>query len=36
VVASLALATTVGVIFGLWPARQATRLDPVRALAPRS
>jgi putative ABC transport system permease protein len=33
---SLALATTVGVVFGLWPARQATRLDPVRALAPRS
>jgi putative ABC transport system permease protein len=32
---SLALATTVGVVFGLWPARQATRLDPVRALAPR-
>ena len=36
VVASLVLATTVGVVFGLWPARQATRLDPVRALAPRS
>lgn len=36
VLMSLTLATTVGVVFGLWPARQATRLDPVRALAPRS
>jgi putative ABC transport system permease protein len=36
VAASLGLATTVGIVFGLWPARQAARLDPVRALAPRS
>jgi len=33
---SLLLATTVGVLFGLLPARRATRLDPVEALAPRA
>jgi len=32
VVAALALALGVGVGFGVWPARRATRLDPVAAL----
>jgi putative ABC transport system permease protein len=36
VAASLLLATTVGVLFGLLPARRATGLDPVEALAPRA
>jgi putative ABC transport system permease protein len=36
VLASLVLATTVGMLFGLVPARRATRLDPVEALAPRT
>jgi putative ABC transport system permease protein len=36
VVASLALATGLGVLFGLLPARRATQLDPVEALAPRA
>jgi putative ABC transport system permease protein len=35
VAASLALSLTVGVVFGVWPARRATRLDPVTALARR-
>jgi putative ABC transport system permease protein len=36
VIASLLLATGVGVLFGLLPARRATQLDPVEALAPRA
>ena len=35
VAASLALSLAVGVGFGVWPARRATRLDPVAALARR-
>jgi putative ABC transport system permease protein len=35
VVASLAVSVAVGVLFGLLPARRATRLDPVAALARR-
>ena len=35
VVAALALSLLVGVGFGVWPARRATRLDPVAALAGR-
>ncbi|HPC82600.1 MAG TPA: ABC transporter permease [Thermoanaerobaculaceae bacterium] len=33
--ASLALAVAVGIVFGVWPAHRATRLDPVAALARR-
>jgi putative ABC transport system permease protein len=33
--AALALSLAVGVGFGVWPARRATRLDPVAALAKR-
>jgi putative ABC transport system permease protein len=36
VIASLLLATGVGILFGLLPARRATQLDPVEALAPRA
>jgi putative ABC transport system permease protein len=35
VAAALAVSTTVGIIFGLLPARRASRLDPVVALAGR-
>jgi putative ABC transport system permease protein len=35
VAAALALSLVVGVGFGVWPARRATRLDPVAALARR-
>jgi putative ABC transport system permease protein len=35
VAAALALSLLVGVGFGVWPARRATRLDPVAALAKR-
>ncbi|HUK13212.1 MAG TPA: ABC transporter permease [Thermoanaerobaculaceae bacterium] len=35
VVAALGLSVAVGVAFGVWPARRATRLDPVVALARR-
>jgi putative ABC transport system permease protein len=35
VAAALALSLAVGVGFGVWPARRATRLDPVAALARR-
>jgi putative ABC transport system permease protein len=35
VVAALAVSLLVGVAFGVWPARRATRLDPVVALARR-
>ncbi|MFH1177969.1 MAG: ABC transporter permease [Acidobacteriota bacterium] len=35
VAAALALSFVVGVGFGVWPARRATRLDPVTALARR-
>jgi putative ABC transport system permease protein len=35
VAAALALSVAVGVSFGVWPARRATRLDPVAALARR-
>jgi putative ABC transport system permease protein len=35
VAAALALSFAVGVGFGVWPARRATRLDPVAALAKR-
>jgi putative ABC transport system permease protein len=35
VAAALALSLAVGVGFGVWPARRATRLDPVAALAKR-
>jgi putative ABC transport system permease protein len=34
-VASLTLSLVVGVVFGVWPAHRATRLDPVTALARR-
>jgi putative ABC transport system permease protein len=36
VVSALLLATTVGMLFGLLPARRAAGLDPVEALAPRA
>ena len=35
VAAALGLSLAVGVGFGVWPARRATRLDPVAALARR-
>ncbi len=35
IAAALALSLAVGVAFGVWPARRATRLDPVAALAKR-
>lgn len=35
VAAALVLALAVGVLFGVWPARRATALDPVAALARR-
>ena len=35
VVAALALSMAVGALFGVLPARRATRLDPVAALAGR-
>ncbi len=35
VAASLGLSVAVGAIFGLLPARRATRLDPVAALSGR-
>jgi putative ABC transport system permease protein len=35
VISSIALSLLVGVGFGVWPARRATRLDPVRALTGR-
>lgn len=35
VAAALALALGVGLLFGVWPAQRATRLDPVAALARR-
>jgi putative ABC transport system permease protein len=35
VVSALSLSLVVGVVFGVWPARRATRLDPVTALARR-
>jgi putative ABC transport system permease protein len=35
VAAALALSLAVGAAFGVWPARRATRLDPVAALARR-
>ncbi len=35
VVSALGMSVTVGVAFGVWPARSAVRMDPVRALAGR-
>ncbi len=35
IAAALAMSVLVGVVFGVWPARRATRLDPVLALARR-
>ncbi len=35
VAAAMAVAVLVGVVFGVWPARRATRLDPVTALVRR-
>ena len=35
VAAALGVAVLVGVVFGVWPARRATRLDPVTALVRR-
>jgi putative ABC transport system permease protein len=36
VASALLLAVVIGILFGLLPARRATRLDPVEALAPRA
>lgn len=33
--AGLGLALTTGIVFGLWPALRAARMDPVDALAGR-
>lgn len=35
IAAGLALSLVTGVVFGVWPAHRATRLDPVKALARR-
>jgi len=35
VASAMVLSLTVGVGFGVWPARRATRLDPVASLARR-
>ena len=35
VVTALAVAFGVGIIFGVWPARRASKLDPIQALAKR-
>jgi putative ABC transport system permease protein len=35
VVAALCVALGVGIIFGVWPARRASKLDPIQALAKR-
>jgi len=35
IAAALAMSVLVGIVFGVWPARRATRLDPVLALARR-
>ncbi|HSE42826.1 MAG TPA: ABC transporter permease [Acidobacteriota bacterium] len=35
VVTALAVALGVGIIFGVWPARRASKLDPIQALAKR-
>jgi putative ABC transport system permease protein len=32
VILSIAISTTVGIFFGLWPAVKAAKLDPVAAL----